>query len=65
MDSLTEALAKINLSEGYYFREDLSNESTFLEGTEKRFVKEFNTIVQSYYSKKVKTLSVELILHQL
>ena len=31
MDSLTEALAKMSLSEESYFRQDLSNEITCLE----------------------------------
>ena len=61
MDSLTEALAKMNLSEECYFGEDLSNEITFLEDGEKRLEKEFdNTAVQFYYGKKIMTLSLEL-----
>ena len=58
MDSLTEALAKMNLSEECYFGEDLSNEITFLEDGEKRLEKEFdNTAVQFYYGKKIMTFS--------
>ena len=58
MDSLTEASAKMNLSEECYFGEDLSNEITFLEDAEKRLEKEFNnTAVQFYYGKKIMTLS--------
>lgn len=49
MNYLTEALAKMKLSEECYFGEDLSNELTFLEEAEKVSEKEFNTIVQSYY----------------
>ena len=61
MDSLTEALAKMNLSEECYFGEDLSNEITFLEDAEKRLEKEFNNIAaQFYYGKRIMTLSVEL-----
>ena len=61
MDSLTEALAKMSLSEECYFRQDLSNEITCLENAEKRLEKEFhNTAVQFYYGKKITTLSVEL-----
>ena len=61
MDSLTEALAKMNLSEECYFGEDLSYEITFLEDAEKRLEKEFNNIAaQFYYGKRIMTLSVEL-----
>ena len=53
MDSPTEALAKMSLSEECYFRQDLSNEITCLEDAEKRLEKEFhNTAVQFYYGKK-------------
>ena len=53
MDFLTEALAKMSLSEECYFRQDLSNEITCLENAEKRLEKEFhNTAVQFYYGKK-------------
>ena len=61
MDLLTEAIAKMNLSEECYFGEDTSNEITFLEDAENRLKKEFNnTTVQFYYGNKIMTLSVEL-----
>ena len=39
MDLLTEALAKMNLSQEFYFGEDLSNELSFLEDAQKELEK--------------------------
>ena len=54
MDLLTEALAKMNLSQEFYFGEDLSNELSFLEDARKELEKEFNKmVVQFYYARKI------------
>ena len=37
----------MNLSEEFYFGNDLSNELLFLEKTEEKLEKEFSTIVES------------------
>ena len=50
----------MNLSEEFYFRDVLSNESEFLEETKEKFEKEFNTTAECYNSRKVMALSVEL-----
>ena len=60
MDSLAVQIAKMNLSEEFYFRDVLSNESEFLEETKEKFEKEFNTTAECYNSRKVMALSVEL-----
>ena len=60
MDSLAVQITKMNLSEEFYFRDVLSNESEFLEETKEKFEKEFNTTAECYNSRKVMALSVEL-----
>ena len=60
MESMTKALAKMNLNEEFYFRKDLSIESNFLEEAEEIFMRGFNVDVGLYYGKKVMTFSVEL-----
>ena len=37
MESISKALAKMNLNEKFYFGKDLSNESNFLEEVKKIF----------------------------
>ena len=60
MESMTKALAKMNLNEEFYFGKDLSNESNFLEEVKKIFNRKFNADVGTFYSKKVMTVSTEL-----
>ena len=60
MESMTKALAKMNLNEEFYFGKDLSNKSNFLEEVKKLFNREFNADVGTFYSKKVMTVFIEL-----
>ena len=61
MESLTKALEKVNLSEEYYFWDNLSNEQDFLEDA-KTMVEEIfdSTNCSFYYGRKMMTFSVEL-----
>ena len=61
MDSLTKALEKMNLSEEYYFGNNLSNEQDFLENAKKKVEEIFDsTNCIFYYGRKMMTFSVEL-----
>ena len=60
MESMTKALAKMNLNGEFYFRKDLSIESNFLEEAENILKREFNMDAGFYYGKKVMKFSVEL-----
>ena len=60
MESMTKALAKMNLNEEFYFGKDSSNESNFLEEVKKVFNREFNVDLGIFYSKNVMTVSIEL-----
>ena len=61
MDSLTKALEKINLSEEFYFEDNLSNKQGFLEDAKKKVEEIFDsTNCSFYYGRKMMTFSVEL-----
>ena len=60
MESMTKALAKMNLNGEFYFGKDLSIESNFLEEAENILKREFNMDAGFYYGKKVMKFSVEL-----
>ena len=61
MDSITKALEKMNLSEEYYFGDNLSNEQDFLEDARKKVEEIFDsTNCSFYYGRKMMTFSVEL-----
>ena len=61
MDSITKALEKMNLSEEYYFGDNLSNEQDFLEDAKKKVEEIFDsTNCSFYYGRKMMTFSVEL-----
>ena len=60
MDSLTKALEKMNLSEEYYFGDNLSNKQDFLEDAKKKVEEIFDSTNSSfYYGRKMMTFSVE------
>ena len=61
MDSLTKALEKLNLSEEYYFGDNLLKEQYFLEDAKKKIEEFFDsTNCSFYYGRKMMTFSVEL-----
>ena len=61
MDSFTKALEKMNLSEEYYFGDNLSNEQDFLEDAKKKVDENFDsTNCSFYYGRKMMTFFVEL-----
>ena len=61
MDSLTKALEKMNLSEEYYFGDNLSNKQDFLEDAKKKVEEIFDlTNCSFYYGRKMMTFYVEL-----
>ena len=61
MDSLTKALEKMNLSEEYYFGDNLSNKQDFLEDAKKKVEEIFDsTNCSFYYGRKMMTFCVEL-----
>ena len=61
MDSFTKALEKMNLSEEYYFGDNLSKEQDFLEDAKKKVEENFDsTNCSFYYGRKMMTFFVEL-----
>ena len=49
MDSLTKTLEKLNLSEEYYFGDNLSKEQYFLEDAKKKIEEFFDSTNCSFY----------------
>ena len=65
MDSLTQKLEKLNITE-HYSGEILSSESDFLEETKEKVEKDLDFSKCSFYfGKRIPTLSVELSISQL